>query len=129
MKSYFTKQNWELKGFWLSDYLKKCKDWFYEINIKKQYKQRSLEQNSYLWGVCYKMLSEHLWYELDEVHDVMCEKFLRQTYKIKGGIELHRNRSTTELTTEEFNKYIDDIRLFSQKFLSLYIPLPNESII
>ena len=130
MRWYFSKINWELKGFWLKEFLDKCPDWFYSIVIKKQYKIRSLSQNSYLWGVCYDILSKELWYEVDEIHDIMRERFLKITQKLKSDkrVKLKRTKSTSELSTIEFEEYTENIRQFAQKYLNILIPLPNAEI-
>lgn len=41
-------------------------------------------------------------------------------------LEIEYARSTTELSTIEFEKYLEDIRRWASMKLSCYIPLPNE---
>jgi len=127
MKVFFEKQNWEIKGFWLKDFLGNCKDWMYELKIKRLYKNRTLSENNYYWGVVLKILSDELWYEIDEVHEVFKERFLSKKQSVKSDkrIKLKRVKSTSELTTVEFEQYMDDIRLFAQQKLNIIIPLPN----
>jgi hypothetical protein len=138
MKAYFTKIHWELSWFWLSDYLKNCKDWFYEITIKKKHKERSLEQNAYMWWIVYDIISKELWYEIDEVHEVMKEKFLMKKISVKTDkrVKFRRIRSTSDLTTVEFEEYMEKIRSFflyrnesdKKKWIFwIYIPKPNET--
>ena len=129
MKAYFTKIQWEIKWFWLSEYLKNCKDWHYRIDIVKQYNNRSLEQNAYMWGVVYKMLWEELWYDdLDIIHEIFAEKFLTKKVRLNKDkrVKLVHTLSTAILTTVEFEEYMQNIRFFAQKFLNMKIPLPNE---
>ena len=62
---------------------------------------RSHDQNSLLWGVIYKGISDTTGYTLEEVHD-MC----RMRWLSEDDGEL---KSTASLTKSEFNDYIDKI--------------------
>ena len=129
MKSYFTKINWVISWFWLKEFLDKCSDWMYKVEISKQYKIRSLQENKYYFWVVLKILSDELWYEVDEVHELMKERFLTKIEKLKSDkrVKLKRTKSTSELTTQEFEEYLENIRVFASKYLNIIIPLPNQN--
>ena len=129
MKSYFTKINWVISWFWLKEFLDKCSDWMYKVEISKQYKIRSLQENKYYFWIILKMLSDELWYEVDEVHELMKERFLTKIEKLKSDkrVKLKRTKSTSELTTQEFEEYLENIRVFASKYLNIIIPLPNQN--
>lgn len=93
-----------------------------EITIAKPTKKRSNQQNSYLWGVPYALIAEHTGMDADSVHHEMRGMFLKQ----KGNGPINKVKSTTKLTTAEFNAYVDSIIRWAAEFLGLYIPLPNE---
>ena len=57
----------------------------YKVEISKQYKIRSLQENKYYFWIILKMLSDELWYEVDEVHELMKERFLTKIEKLKSG--------------------------------------------
>lgn len=129
MKAYFTKVQGELKWFGLAEYLKNCKDGHYRIDIVKQHNNRSLSQNSYYWGIVLKMLSDELWYEIDDVHEVMLEKFATKKVRLKKDkrVKLIKTIRSKEMTTIEFEDYLENIRVFASKYLNLIIPLPNDN--
>ncbi len=102
------------------DYTKTLKDGDYLISVKKQTKVRSNNQNSYYFGVVVKMIAEEVGYTPNETHEALKHKFLSE-----HG-EFPRIKSTSELTTVEFEDYLAKVRMFGSEFCNLYIPLPNE---
>jgi len=91
------------------------------VSVKKKRKQRSNPQNRYLWGCIYKLVSDHTGYTAEECHQIFTEKFI--SYE-KNGRQFVR--STTKLTTKEFEEYAEKIRRLASMELQLYIPEPNE---
>lgn len=85
-------------------------------------KDRSLPQNSYYHGVVLKTFGDHLGYTTEELHDAMKARFL----VIDPDADIPRIKSTTKLSTVEFNEYIDKIvRLAAENGCD--IPEPNEA--
>ena len=70
------------------------------IIMDKDY-ARSHDQNSLLWGVIYKGISDTTGYSIEEVHDICRMKWLAED---DGEL-----KSTAGLTKTEFNEYIDKI--------------------
>jgi|GEM_PF-770838 len=87
---------------------------------KKQ--TRSQAQNSYMWGVVYKIMSDETGYLPDEVHQLMAKQFL--SYESQGEMFV---RSTTRLNTKEMEDYLENVRRFATVELHCFIPLPNET--
>src|SRR5574343_332589 len=86
---------------------------------------RSNNQNSYYWGVVLKILADELGYTIDEMHEVLKYKFLpKKEIDIKG--EKVKIGSSAKLKTDEFEKYLEEIRIFASTSLGITIPLPNE---
>lgn len=109
----------DLKGF----------DGEVEVTIGKPRKQRTLPENSYYWAVPIKLISEHTGYTEDKIHNVLKELFLKKHIDIatsKGQKPFYIVRSTTELSTVEFEEYMSKIREWSSIELGVYIPDPSE---
>lgn len=92
-----------------------------ELIIRQKKSQRSLDQNSYYWGVCIAILGDHCGYDPEEMHEALKFKFLR-----KGKEGLETVTSTTDLNTKEFEDYLERIRRWASMELNCFIPQPNE---
>lgn len=88
--------------------------------------KRSILQNNYYHGVVVKILAQELGHAPTEMHDILRLEFLKIGERKIGDKTFIIARSTTELTTSEFNEYVDQIRLWSNRDLNIYIPEPNE---
>lgn len=73
----------------------------YDMIIMDKDFARSHDQNSLLWGVIYKGLSDTTGYSPEELHD-LCR--MRWLVDEEGDL-----MSTASLTKKEFNDYIDKI--------------------
>lgn len=94
-----------------------------EVRLKKKF--RSNPQNDYYWRVVVKAFSDifnkaELSLTKDQVHDILKTKFLL----VKDPYP--RIKSTTELTTIEFNDYLLQLQEWAASDFSCYIPDPNE---
>ena len=91
------------------------------VVVKKHTNARTNQQNKYYWGVVVKLVSETTGFTTDEAHDALRMKFLR----IRGE-KLETVKSTTDLTTTEFEEYMTTVRQWAISELGCYIPEPNE---
>ena len=101
-------------------YLKQLKDGTYEVVVRRKISTRSLQQNAYLWGVVYQLISDHTGMTPEEVHDFCKLKFLRKQvgkYTTLG--------STARLNKSDFGQYVEKIKMFAAQELSVVIPEPN----
>jgi hypothetical protein len=89
-------------------------------------KARSIEQNSYYWGVVLKMLSEHIHYSVDEVHEICKYKFLGYDLKELDGENIPIMKTTRGLSTVDFMGYLEEIKQWAAG-LGLVIPDPNQT--
>ena len=112
---------WEHEGQ-LQRIVKSLKPKRHVMEIYEYKRNRSAEQNAYMWGVVYKLISDETGYTPDEVHQLMAERFLG--YEKNGHTFV---RSTTSLNTAEMEEYLSAVRMFASFDLHCYIPLPNES--
>jgi len=98
----------------------------FEEVLRKEKSKRSLNQNSAYWGIAIEILSEcevFGGYTKEEIHDALRTKFLSKIDPLTG---LTKIRSTTELSTVEFNDYYATIQRWAASFCNVYIPDPNE---
>ena len=110
-----------------------------QLTISKRQKRRTLNQNSYLFGVVYQTLYETIkeiindstgYESVDEVHEALKWEYLR----VERGHGLPPTvRSTTDLSTAEFSDYVDRIKRdaargkFGGPSEGIYIPDAGES--
>ena len=70
-------------------------------------------------------------YSSQDVHDYMKYKFLKEPVvnEDTGEVLYERINSTTDLSTAEFNNYIEVVRKWAAENLDIYIPDPNEAVL
>ena len=90
--------------------------------ISRKKKSRSLNENSYYWGVPLAILGDHLGYTPDEMNEAIKWQFLR----VKRDGKPDTARSTKDLTTAEFEALMTKIRRWASIEFGVYIPEPNE---
>jgi len=93
-----------------------------QIVISKVRRDRSGNQNRYYHGVVIKLLCDYSGDDPDSMHDTMRMMFL----KVPTALGFETIRSTKDLSTVEFEEYLEKIRVWAAVNLSVYIPLPNE---
>ena len=86
---------------------------------------RSGAQNRYYWSVVVRLLSETTGYEPEEMHEVLKMKFNRRTLDVAGE-EMEIGATTTKMTTEQFNAYIEQIQRWAVQELNCIIPDPHD---
>jgi hypothetical protein len=97
-----------------------------EVLVRLPKNKRSERQNRYYWGVVVQMLSEFTGHTPDEIHDHLKWRFLRVAADAANNRPLVTVRSTAALATAEFEKFLEDVRMWAGQALSVHIPLPNE---
>lgn len=90
--------------------------------IEKRKKQRSNDQNAYYWGVIVEMLADEFGYTKDEMHEALKWQFLR----VKSDHGPDTVRSTSDLSTAEFEALAQQIRDWALVEYNVNIPKPNE---
>jgi hypothetical protein len=93
----------------------------YEVQIKRYRPKRTNQQNKYYWSTVVQMIADETGMSKDHTHDALRQKFLT----VPGDGPLRVIRSTTELTTVEMMKYVDECVLFAAEFLQIVIPQPD----
>lgn len=104
----------------------------HRIEIVKHRKRRSDRQNRYYWPCFVQPFADFLRGQGetitdDEAHLLMRAKFLRQTVvnRETGEAIGQRIRSTTELTTEEFNNYLELCAQWLAENFDIVVPEPD----
>jgi hypothetical protein len=105
------------------------------ITIEKKKKKRSNPQNSYYFGLVIPMMKQGFYNSLgehvgtDEIHTFLKNRFLFKEIVNEQNAEIIKMpQSTTELSTIQFEEYLDKIREFGLEFLGINIPLPNDTL-
>lgn len=97
-----------------------------QVKLSRPMSTRSKSANAYYWGVCLTLLAESTGHTTEEVHDAVKELFLPRQFIQLGSHEVEIAKSTTRLTTDEFEKYLTQLRAWAETELNITIPLPNE---
>lgn len=96
-----------------------------DVTFKKHRKERTNQQNRYLWGIIYFLIGKEIGESSETVHELMKYKFLRSRKEV-NGTEMEYLESTTDLSTDEFSQYIEKIKEWSLHFLNVTIPEANQ---
>ena len=101
--------------------------------VRKDKRNRSTVQNAYYWFLL-TMLEQETGNDKDSFHAYFKYKYLREEciiYAIGGNKavtdEFETDKSTTKLTTIEFEDYLEKIRVFASSELGIFLPKPNET--
>lgn len=81
--------------------------------------KRSLKQNSYLWGVVYRMVAEKTGYSEQEVHQLFGQRYLGYTKVDPHGKVISFIRSSTDLDKLEMTQYISLIKEYCHNSMAL----------
>lgn len=115
--------------------LKARKNADYTLEASKLNK-RSNPQNNYYWQMLAEYIQPALYNEgwrniktKDDAHDFVKDLFLKTKIvnEVTGEVK-ERTKSTTELSKEEFNVYLEEIAQWSAEYLYLTIPSPGEQM-
>ena len=106
----------------------------WRVNISRHVKRRSDQQNRYLNGVAYKMLSDATGYERDDISEYLCGQYFGWKDKRVPGRKIVQIpvRTTTVgddgrrsvLTSAEFSDYVEFVQRFGAEH-GVYIPDPD----
>lgn len=82
----------------------------YMVTVEKEKWRRSNEQNSYLFGVVYKTISDYNGDTVNDLHQYFKRALLPPKFVKAMGKEIKIPSSTTDLNKVEFGEYIERIR-------------------
>jgi RNA-binding protein YhbY len=112
------------------------KDGKYLVKIDR-FKKRSLPQNAYYHGVVVPMVKRGLqeagYNEVrtnEDAHEIMKHLFLKKEMRSeKNDDAIIIACSTTELSTTEFNAFLEQVWQWGAEYLCIQIPQPNEQLV
>ncbi len=100
-----------------------------ELSLKVWHKKRTNPQNSYYRGVVVKMITfaiNHLGnekYSEDIVHELLKDKFIQgECIKDPQTGKVVEHKTTTKLSTVEFENYVEQCKRYAAEQFDLYIP-------
>ena len=105
-----------------------------EITIQRKRRRRTVQMNSYYWGVMVPLVASGLQDAGYRVDRESTHEFLKSTFNKKEivnedtGEILHTIGSTSQMSTVEMMEYFAEITQWSAEFLNIEIPLPGEQI-
>lgn len=102
-------------------YCERQKEGLVAVEIVKKKKKRSLNENSYYWGVVVKILADEFGYFPEQMHEAL--KFEHLGVKDERGLTIVK--STANLSTDEFEAYLRKIRLWASSEHNIIIPKPD----
>ena len=100
-----------------------------EVIIRDKRQKRSVDQNSWIWGVAYPLIAETLGYdkhEIEMLHYALLGECYGTEYDQRFGRELPRVGSS-KLTTKQFSEYMEWLIRWAATEHGITIPLPGES--
>ena len=93
------------------------------VKITKRQQPRTTPQNSYLWGVVYRELSDRTGYSPDELHYEVEQLLRLRTRADESGVR--RVVPTSQMTVDELSDYIEAVKLWAWHTLQVHIPEPE----
>lgn len=96
------------------------------VSVEKPKKIRSNQQNRYYWGGVLGTVSLETGHTTEDLHEIFKRKFLPKRFIVWNGKEVAMVGTTTELTTKEFNEYIERIIAYCSSELLMTTPTPEE---
>lgn len=114
----------------------------WRVGIEEMKSERSLKQNRYLFGIAYKLLSEHTGYEKDDLHTYLLGKHFgtklkrvpKSRHNREGLIEIPLRTTTTDenglrsvLARTPFSEFVDFVKRFAAQ-AGVYVPDPDPSL-
>lgn len=94
-----------------------------EVVLRPKRQRRSLKANAYYWAAVIGTIAPDLGYSSDECHEALAWRFLQIG---EADAKLPKRRSTSDLTSHEFEDYVSQVKQFAAQELGIYVPEPNE---
>lgn len=97
-----------------------------QLNVDRYKDTRSEQQNRYYWGVVIEIFADYFGMSPQETHEALKWEKLRKEIKDRAGNARITIGSTATMKTDEFEKYMADLRRWGAEEFQLNIPEPNE---
>jgi hypothetical protein len=93
------------------------------VKIAKPTNSRSVRQNRLYWGVVLGTIAADTGNTTEDLHLILKDMFLPRKFITLAGKEVEVRKTTTDLSTEEFGKYLTQIAAWAATELGIQIPL------
>jgi len=98
------------------------------LSLDIRRKNRSINENRYLFGVVLPLIAEHLGYQDNDLESLWATIKLEVGHYQEIG-KLNVPLPTKTLNTKEFEELMSRIRTWASAELGVYVPCPNEPLI
>jgi hypothetical protein len=105
------------------------------LTFEKPKKKRSNNQNNFYWGVIIPLMqlgAKDAWGEswsIDKAHKHLSKMFVfHESININTGLVTQTPKSTTELTTTDWEVYMTEIRIYLLENFDIDAPEPNQEM-
>ena len=126
MKIRFVKELGEVK--WIGDPLESILQFIsngaYTLEIKKEAKKRSTDQNALMW-MWLSCIEEETGTPKNDIYDYYCKKFLTRIVTINGREEAVTG-SSSKLNVSEMKKFLDHIQSDAAAEFGIRLPSPDD---
>lgn len=118
----------------ITEFFRTASNGCYMINITKQRKGRTLNQNDWLWGCVYPILLDGLldagweFTSVEQVHEFFKKQMAQdKVVNHTTGEIVEIPMSTAIMDTQQFAMYIDALRAYAEDFLNVTISEPDKN--
>lgn len=103
------------------------------VEVKQRKRYRSNPQNAYYFGVVVETVCERLRelghdIDKDTTHEFLKGRFLFTEMTDPSGETIRIPQKTRDLSTTEFEEYIEKVKQFCAETLDVYVPDANETM-
>lgn len=108
-------------------------DRVYRVEVNEVKRTRSLQQNAYLWGVCYPTILREagealVGWDSDDLHEYFLGEWSGwETLEGFGRKRMKPIKRSSRLSVSEFGEYVDFIHRKAAD-MGIYIPSPDEPV-
>lgn len=110
----------------IAAYMQKHEGQYTRLTFAQPTKGRSNPQNRYYWGVVVEMIASETGHTTEEIHEYLKGLLLPRRFLTVGKTEVQLTKSTTTLSTQDMEEYLERARAFAATELGLSIPLPHQ---
>lgn len=118
----------------LTEFFRTASNGCYLLEVKKNRRGRTLNQNEYLWGCVYPILLDGLldagweFTSVEQVHEFFKKQMAKdKVVNYSTGEIVDIPCSTATMDTQQFAMYVDALRAYAEEFLNVTIPEPNKN--
>lgn len=116
----------------IEEFFRSASNGCYMLNVTRQRRGRTLNQNDWLWGCVYPILLDGLleagweFTSVEQVHEFFKKQMANdRVVNYHTGEIVEIPRSTATMDTQQFSMYVEKLREYAEEFLNVTIPPPD----